>query len=57
MAGGLILVFEYYQEHSTLAPENTEKIERVLVKNKRVFGFLSLAVAALHFLLPRALFL
>jgi hypothetical protein len=55
--GGFILVFEYYRGRSTLEPEHTEKIEQVLIHNKRWIGYFALAAAALHFLLPSVLFL
>jgi hypothetical protein len=54
---GFVLVFEYYRSRSTLEPEHTEKIEQLLVQNKKWVGFLALAAAALHFLFPSVLFL
>jgi hypothetical protein len=54
---GFILVFEYYRSRSTLEPEHTEKIEQVLIHNKKWVGYFALAAAALHFLLPSVLFL
>jgi hypothetical protein len=54
---GFVLVFEYYRSRSTLEPEHTEKIEMLLVHNKKWIGFLALAVAGLHFLFPSVLFL
>jgi hypothetical protein len=54
---GFILMFEYYRSRSTLEPEHTEKIEQVLIHNKKWVGCFSLAAAALHFLLPSVLFL
>jgi hypothetical protein len=54
---GFILVFEYYRNRSTLEPEHTEKIEQVLIHNKKWVGYFALASAALHFLLPSVLFL
>jgi hypothetical protein len=56
-AAGFILIFEYYRERSALEPENTEKIGRLLIKNRKLIGFLSIAAAALHFLFPKVLFL
>ncbi|MDR1248034.1 MAG: hypothetical protein LBK63_01915 [Treponema sp.] len=54
---GFVLVFEYYRGRSTLEPEHTEKIEQVLMHNKKWIGYISLAAAALHFILPSVLFL
>jgi hypothetical protein len=54
---GFVLVFEYYRNRSTLEPEHTEKIEQVLMHNKKWVGGFALAAAALHFLLPSVLFL
>jgi hypothetical protein len=54
---GFILVFEYYRGRSTLEPEHTEKIEQVLIHNKKWIGCFALAAAALHFILPSVLFL
>jgi hypothetical protein len=54
---GFALVFEYYRSRSTLEPEHTDKIEQLLIHNKKWIGFLALAVAALHFLFPSVLFL
>ncbi|MDR0598254.1 MAG: hypothetical protein LBG14_07085 [Treponema sp.] len=54
---GFILVFEYYRSRSTMEPEHTEKIEQVLIHNKKWVGYFALAAAALHFLLPSVLFL
>jgi hypothetical protein len=54
---GFVLVFEYYRSRSTLEPEHTEKIEQLLIHNKKWVGYFALATAALHFLLPSVLFL
>ncbi|GHT82880.1 hypothetical protein FACS1894137_02670 [Spirochaetia bacterium] len=54
---GFILVFEYYRSRSTLEPEHTDRIERLLIHNKKWIGYLALAVAALHFLFPSVLLL
>jgi hypothetical protein len=54
---GFVLVFEYYRNRSTLEPEHTEKIEQVLIHNKKWVGYFAFAAAALHFLLPSVLFL
>jgi hypothetical protein len=54
---GFILVFEYYRSRSTLEPEHTEKIEQVLIHNKKWVGYFAMAAAVLHFFLPSVLFL
>jgi hypothetical protein len=54
---GFILVFEYYRSRSTLEPEHTEKIEQVLLRNKKWIGYFALTAAVLHFFLPTVLFL
>ena len=54
---GFILVFEYYRNRSTLEPEHTEKIEQLLIHNKKWVGYFALAAAVFHFLLPSVLFL
>lgn len=54
---GFILVYEFYRERSELPPEQTEKLENLLIKNKRIAGFVALAAAALHFLFPTVLLL
>jgi hypothetical protein len=54
---GFILVFEYYRNRSTLEPEHTEKIEQLLIHNKKWVGCFALAAAILHFFLPSVLFL
>jgi hypothetical protein len=54
---GFTLVFEYYRSRSTLEPEHTDKIERLLIHNKKWIGFIAMAAAGLHFLFPPVLFL
>jgi hypothetical protein len=54
---GFVLVFEYYRNRSTLEPEHTEKIEQVLIHNKKWVGYFALVAAVLHFFLPSVLFL
>jgi hypothetical protein len=54
---GFALVFEYYRGRSTLEPEHTDKIEHLLMHNKKWIGFIALAAAGLHFLFPSVLFL
>lgn len=55
---GFILIFEYFKNRATLdATDNTEKIDRVLIANKKIIGICALAAAVLHFLFPRVLLL
>ena len=50
---GFILLFEYYRSRSTLAiAEQSEKVDRLLVSNKKIIGVAAIIVAALHFLFP-----
>jgi hypothetical protein len=57
LLAGFVLVFEYYRGRSTLEPEHTEKIEQVLLHNKKWIGYFALTTAILHFFLPTVLFL
>ena len=53
---GFILIFEYYRNRTTAgASESSEKINRILVSNKKIIGLAALAAAALHFLFPGVL--
>ena len=55
---GFILIFEHYRNRSTLEEtEQTEKIDRLLIRNKRIIGVAALIAAALHFIFPRVLLL
>ena len=55
---GFILVFEFYRQRSTITDsEDTNKIEKFLLPNKKIIGGIAIIVAALHFLLPRVLFI
>ncbi|GHV74206.1 hypothetical protein AGMMS49940_15080 [Spirochaetia bacterium] len=54
---GFALVFAYYRSRSTLESEHTDKIEHLLMHNKKWVGFFALAAAGLHFLFPSVLFL
>ena len=58
---GFILIFTYYRSHSSLdvteQTEKTEKVDRLLVANKKIIGFTALIAAALHFLFPTVLLL
>jgi hypothetical protein len=54
---GFILLFEYYRGRAAIESEFSEKLEGLLIKNKRWIGFLALAAAGFHFLFPTVLFL
>jgi hypothetical protein len=55
---GFILVFEYYKTRTTMAEtEQTEKIGRILLGNKKLIGMAALASAVLHFIFPKVLLL
>ncbi|MDR2093891.1 MAG: hypothetical protein LBP76_00005 [Treponema sp.] len=54
--GGFILCFEYYKTHTTLETTSLNTIDIIFIKNKKLFGILSLAAAAIHFLFPTWLF-
>jgi hypothetical protein len=49
LAGGFILVFEYYQNHTTLRSEAVEKLGDIVEKNRKIVGFVSIGAAVLHF--------
>ena len=54
---GLILFLKYYQSRSDVSSPLVDGLERIFGKNSAVFGTIGIAVAVLHFLLPRILFL
>jgi uncharacterized membrane-anchored protein len=55
---GFILIFEYYRSRSTVDnSEHAEKINLILVGNKKIVGVAALVAAALHFLFPGVLLL
>ena len=55
---GFILIFEYYRNRTSLdISEQTEKVDRLLVANKKIIGVAALIAAALHFLFPSVLLL
>jgi membrane-bound ClpP family serine protease len=59
IASGFILVFGFYREHSAKidGEGKLDKIGDVFLRYKKAAGFVLLAVALLHFLFPRAIFL
>jgi hypothetical protein len=60
MAAGFMLLFGYYREHSSIAASAESGLDRMgetMLRYKKAAGILLIAVAALHFLFPQALFL
>jgi uncharacterized membrane-anchored protein len=57
LLAGFILVFDYYRTKASVESEKSALIERILIKNKRWIGFVTIASAVLHFLFPSVLFL
>lgn len=58
LLAGFILIFEYYKNRSSLEEsENTEKIDRILISNRKIIGIAALVIAVLHFLFPKVLLL
>ena len=55
---GFILIYEYYKNRSTMnVSEKTEKIDRILVGNRKIIGAIAIIAAILHFIFPRVLLL
>ncbi|MCL2374085.1 MAG: hypothetical protein FWC65_02430 [Treponema sp.] len=61
MAGllaGFLLIFEYYRTRASAeAVDGVDKIDRLLVANKKVIGGAAIVAAVLHFLFPTVLLL
>ena len=59
IAAGFILLFGFYREHSAnIDSENDlDRIGKTFLHNKKIIGFILIAVALLHFLFPTALLL
>ncbi|AEF80669.1 hypothetical protein [Leadbettera azotonutricia] len=54
---GFILVIEYYKGHANIGVEEGESFSHVLIRNKKIVGYVAIAVASLHFLFPKVLLL
>ena len=55
---GFILIFEYYRSRTSLEnSDGVEKVDRLLIANKKVIGSAALVAAVLHFLFPTVLLL
>ncbi|MDR1390381.1 MAG: hypothetical protein LBJ31_10460 [Treponema sp.] len=57
LAGGFILVFEFYRNRSSLITGAVERLGDFLEKNRRFTGFFCLTAAGLHFIAHQVLFL
>lgn len=55
---GFVLIFEYYRNRSSLeTSDSAEKIDRILVRNKKLVGIAGFVAAVLHFIFPKVLLL
>jgi len=55
---GFVLIFEHYRSRISMeSSSSAEKVDRLLVANKKIIGIAALAAAVLHFLFPRVLLL
>ena len=55
---GFILIFEYLRSRSSLEEsEQAEKIDRLIIANKKIIGVAAIVAAGLHFLFPKVLLL
>jgi hypothetical protein len=57
LAGGFILVFEFYRNRSTVDSLVAERIGEIIEKNRKLTGFVCLAAGVLHFIFYSVLFL
>jgi len=55
---GFVLIFEYYRGRTSLEiTANVDRIDRILVSNKKIIGVAAIIAAGLHFLFPKVLLL
>ncbi len=54
---GMILLLQYYKGRSDVSSPTVDKVDSLLGKNANVFGMAGVAVAIVHFLFHRVLFL
>jgi hypothetical protein len=55
---GFVLIFEYYRGRASVEiTDRVEKVDRLLIANKKVIGVAAIAASVLHFLFPRVLLL
>jgi len=58
LLAGFVLIFEYYRGRiSVEITDRVEKVDRLLVANKKIIGGAALVASVLHFLFPRVLLL
>jgi hypothetical protein len=57
LAGGFILVFEFYRNRSSIITGAPERLGEFLEKKRKFAGFCCLAAAGLHFIFYPVLFL
>jgi hypothetical protein len=57
LAGGFILIFEFYRRRSTIASMAADRLGELVEKNRKVTGFICFGAAALHFIFYPVLFL
>jgi hypothetical protein len=57
LAGGFILIFEYYRNRTTLRSEAVEKFGDIVDKNRKAAGFVAIGAAILHFVFHSVPFL
>ncbi|MDR1399277.1 MAG: hypothetical protein LBJ41_05080 [Treponema sp.] len=56
IGGGVLLLYDYYANTTTLTTESTLRSFLTRKKTKKSFGVWSCAIAALHFLFPEMVF-
>jgi hypothetical protein len=56
LLGGTVL-FDRYKERSTVTSNTTQTAEKLLLNNRTAIGLVGIGISAVHFLLPRVLFL
>ena len=49
---GAGLLFERYKEKSTVETKTLETVDKLLLRNKTIFGSVGVIIAVLHFLMP-----
>ena len=57
LAGGFILLYEFYRLRSTLDETTLPKLMYTIVSSKKYVGIICLTAACLHFLFPTVLFI
>jgi hypothetical protein len=57
LAGGFILVFEYYRSKTTISTEASVRLEELIAKNRKLAGFVCLGAALFHLVFSSVLFL